>query len=494
MALNPWTLLAWLAFGVVATLATNWLIAASRRPTVPPGRSVAAVVAHLVWILLLFAAGVLATRYFERITNAASAYVIFGLGAFLLSLVRAVLYQRAQERRKSPAGLDKRGMLIDALHTVTYLLGAAVTYLALSWLGKQPVEPILFVPLSIGALLPDLDSPTSALGRLLPFISRRLEAHFGHEQQWHTLVAGAAVAVSTAVLIPVIGWRAWALIPLGFLSHLFLDMLHPQGIMLFWPLKQTRYFVFGFVESDGSTAERKLAVALAIATIALLLVVDMGPAPAPQATPPSYEQTLERYYSLRGRNLVFADVEGTWQATGRRVADRFEVLNAAGQALVMLDRYTGRVFTAGRSATDHLYLDRITLLAGDPARIKPEEIQLRDQPLGDALPILYEMQREPGLQHIYISGDVVLPTLQDVVSPSLPVDYAQAQVRRIEASGGGHYAFHYLTASDLIELANVQVKDADLVIVATYAGPPAGPSGPTVTPLPSPPPRPEKSP
>jgi hypothetical protein len=182
---------------------------------------------------------------------------------------------------------------------------------------------------------------------------------------------------------------------------------------------------------------------------------------------------------------VFADVEGTWQATGRRVSDRFEVLNATGQTLVMLDRYTGRVFTAGRSATDHLYLNRITLLAGEPARIKPVEIQLQAQPLADALPTLYAMQSEPGLQHIYISGDLIMP------SSTLPVDYAQMQIRRIEADGVGRYALHYLTASALIELANLQVESADLVIIATYAGPT---TGPTATPLPSPPPTPEETP
>jgi len=483
-----------LTFSVVVTLATNWLVAGFRRRMIPPGRSVAAIVAHLVWILLLFAAGVLATRYIERTTNAASGYLAFGLVALLLSLVRAWLYQRVQDQQTANSGLDRQDLLVYTLHNGTYLLGAAVIYLALSWLLKQPVEPILFIPLGIGALLPDLDCRTSAVGCVLPFISRRLEARLGHRQQWHSLAANALVALSTALLIPMIGWRAWVLISLGFLSHLVLDMLNPQGIMLLWPLRRTRYFVFGFVVSAGSAAERKLAIALATTTIILLFVVDIGPVPAPQVAPPSYEQTLERYYALRGRNLVFADVDGTWQATGRRVTDRFEVLNAAGQTFVMLDRYTDRVFTAGRSATDNLYLNRVTLLAGDPARIKPVEIHLQDQLLADALPILYQMQREPGLQHIYISGavqdDRVVPTSQDVVSSTLPVDYAQTQIRRIEADGVGHYTFHYLTASDLIELADLQVESADLVVVATYAGPT---TGPTVTPLPSPPPTPEET-
>jgi inner membrane protein len=486
--MNSLILLGLLAVSIVVTLVTDWLAAKLRRRTAFPGSSVAVIVAHLVWILLLFVGGGLAARYIERIASVASGYLAFGLVAFLLSLIRALLYQRAQDRQKAGARLDRQDLLIYALHNGTYLLAAAIIYLTLFWLLKQPIEPILFIPLGIGALLPDLDCRTSALGRLLPFISRRIEARLGHRQQWHSLAANTLVALIAALLIPVIGWRAWALISLGFLSHLAVDMLNPEGIMLFWPLKQSRYFVWGFVESAGGTGERKLALVLAAATILLLFAVDIGPAPAPQAAPPSYEQTLERYYALRGRNLVFADVEGTWQATGRRVADRFEVLNATGQTLVMLDRYTGRVFTAGRSATDHLYLNQITLLAGEPSRVKPVEIQLQAQPLADVLPTLYAMQSEPGLQHIYISGDLIMPSSQGAVSSTLPVDYAQMQVRRIEAEGVGHYTLHYLTASALIELANLQVESADLVIVATYAGPT---TGLTATPLPSPPPTPE---
>jgi hypothetical protein len=187
---------------------------------------------------------------------------------------------------------------------------------------------------------------------------------------------------------------------------------------------------------------------------------------------------------LRGRTLVFADVEGTWQATGRRVTDRFEILNAAGESMIMLDRYTGWVFTAGQGADDNLYLNRITVRQGTAANIKPVQVQLRDQLLGDSLPTIYQMQPEPGLQHIFASGDIVVST-SSVLDPGLVPDYSQTQQRRILHQGEGHYSLRYLTASDLIALADVRVETADLVIVATYASPPVGP---TATPLPEAPP------
>jgi hypothetical protein len=234
-----------------------------------------------------------------------------------------------------------------------------------------------------------------------------------------------------------------------------------------------------------------LANVLALITLLLLLIVDIAP-PSPQpAAAPSYEQTLERYYSLRGRNLVTASIEGSWQATGRRGSGRFEVINAADQSFVLLDNYTGKVFTAGRTAADNFYPSYISVQTGPAARIKPVEIHLEGQHLAEALSAIYQMQREPGLQHIFVSGDVVVPPQQDVGSPTLPVDYPQSSIRKIQLHDAGHYSLHYLTASELIALSNVQVITADLVIWATYIE--AG-AEPTVTPLPTPAATPDGSP
>jgi 3-oxoacyl-[acyl-carrier-protein] synthase III len=79
---------------------------------------------------------------------------------------------------------------------------------------------------------------------------------------------------------------------------------------------------------------------------------------------------------------------------------------------------------------------------------------------------------------------VVAPASAGPGSP-LEADYSQTGLRRIVPRGEGHYRLEYLTAADLIALAGVRVERADLVIVATYTNPPAGP---TATPLPEPPP------
>jgi hypothetical protein len=167
----------------------------------------------------------------------------------------------------------------------------------------------------------------------------------------------------------------------------------------------------------------------------------------------------------------------------------------------MLDRYTGRLFSAGRSADDNLYLNRIDLVAGAPVEVKAVEIHLEDTTLAELLPVLQQMQREPGLEHIYVSGDLISaqpPTRGDTTGSSveetgdqpnmstseLTPDYAQTSLRKITQAGPDHFTLRYLTAAELIERANVHVDMADLVVVATYVKPA---TGPTATPLPLPP-------
>jgi hypothetical protein len=428
----------------------------------------------MIWILLIFVAAVIATRYIERTASAAIGYLIFGGVALVLTLARARLFLHIERRQQPGVKAAQPPWVRYLVHYLSYSLFALVLYLGLAWLLREPVGLPDFLPLWIGALLPDVAGPSKLTGRL------------ALREEWHSIGITLLIALLTSPLARLISPQTWYVIPLGFFSHVILDLLTPQGVMLLWPLTRTRYSVFdGPVKSPGASAERKLVGALAAAAVLLLLAVDIGPQPPAPAPPPSYEQSLAGYYRIRGRNLAFASVEGTWQATGRRINGRFEILNAAGESYVMLDRYTGDVFTAGRAVGDNLYLNSITLEAGASSAVKPAEIHLQNQRLEQALPVVYEMQREPGLQHIYVSGDVVVPSRQDILHPLLQTEYAQTSLRRIQGHEPGHYSLHYLTASDLINLADLEVELADLVIVATYVRPAAGP---TVTPLPSPPP------
>lgn len=109
--------------------------------------------------------------------------------------------------------------------------------------GNAGVTETLIVTLTTGtaALLPDLDSPRSYIGSRVPLISIATRITFGHRGSLHSLLAAAVWIMLLTAGLKALGLSYNGIILnsflVGYLSHLFLDMLTPKGIPLLWPLK-----------------------------------------------------------------------------------------------------------------------------------------------------------------------------------------------------------------------------------------------------------------
>jgi inner membrane protein len=114
----------------------------------------------------------------------------------------------------------------------------------------------------VGALLPDIDTEKSLLGR---FIS---VGRFGHRTATHSLLALALSGLG--VWFPL--GRAFFL---GYLSHLILDMLTPQGITLLYP-KLTSFILLGGSIPTGSWKETAITVLLLLSSLAILTLNYLG--------------------------------------------------------------------------------------------------------------------------------------------------------------------------------------------------------------------------
>lgn len=120
---------------------------------------------------------------------------------------------------------------------------------------------------AIGSLVPDIDRCTSTLGRKLFPAALVIQVIFKHRTVFHspilygflwwilTTMFPAYTTVFTAALI-------------GIASHLFLDMMNPQGIPLFYPIPK-KIHIAAF--RSGGTVDRMLQPILAVALIALLM-------------------------------------------------------------------------------------------------------------------------------------------------------------------------------------------------------------------------------
>ena len=126
----------------------------------------------------------------------------------------------------------------------SHLAGAAVFYLVYCALTEDAVSIEGLAATAAGSLLPDIDTPTSSIGRPLFPLARRINEKLGHRTATHSLLgvvvfalaaAGLeALARATGLLAPD-GFPAAVCLTLGYLSHVLIDTVNKTGVELFWP-------------------------------------------------------------------------------------------------------------------------------------------------------------------------------------------------------------------------------------------------------------------
>ncbi|MCL1949160.1 MAG: metal-dependent hydrolase [Turicibacter sp.] len=94
---------------------------------------------------------------------------------------------------------------------------------------------------TIGALIPDIDSPSSLLGRFFPWLSRFIAKVFKHRTLTHSLLSIFAFLYLLSLRGRLdYGESFYTIVVLGLMvghiSHILLDLLTPQGVLLFFPL------------------------------------------------------------------------------------------------------------------------------------------------------------------------------------------------------------------------------------------------------------------
>ena len=154
-----------------------------------------------------------------------------------------------------------------------FLVGAAAGMVTAKVLDLPMPEMVLLSGLA--GLLPDLDHPSSATGRLLPAWWHRLTP--GHRGPTHSLAWCLALAVVVDLgQRLVVGPAAPPLVALavlvGVLSHVLADGLTVQGVPLWWPFSRERLVFLGWL-AFPTRSWRELAVVTVVVAGALYWVV-----------------------------------------------------------------------------------------------------------------------------------------------------------------------------------------------------------------------------
>lgn len=120
----------------------------------------------------------------------------------------------------------------------THIVFGTFSYLAVSSIIGIDSSLMLssILVLVFASLLPDIDTPKSKLGKLLFFISHKVEVRFGHRTITHSFL----FLVLSSILFYLIFFlfkNSYLILPfvIGVFSHIFLDTLNKQGVLLFYP-------------------------------------------------------------------------------------------------------------------------------------------------------------------------------------------------------------------------------------------------------------------
>ena len=106
------------------------------------------------------------------------------------------------------------------------------------------LNPLLFILILVfSASLPDIDHSKSFIGRKVKILSFLINFIFGHRKLIHSLFF-----VLIITLIIRIFSNYYLAFFIGYVSHLFLDLLTKQGLRIFYPFK---FKVHGFIKTNG---------------------------------------------------------------------------------------------------------------------------------------------------------------------------------------------------------------------------------------------------
>ncbi|HQT92090.1 MAG TPA: metal-dependent hydrolase, partial [Candidatus Kryptobacter bacterium] len=261
-----------------------------------------------------------------------------------------------------------------------YLLILTPSGVPLSWRGA--------IVTAFVSLLPDIDLPTSWLGRIFFFISEPIERTFGHRTLTHSILfmllitAIIYVAEHSNLIYP----HTTSLFLMAYMSHILLDTCTIQGVKMFYPIS-TRDCVFpydprspySYRMKSGSKADTILFFFFAVLLIPLYIFASNGferLIRITQKTPPA---AVRDYYELSKTHIVFADLDAFNTLTHERINGRFELVGIKDPNTLLFASGTN-VYTLGENpAMDNFMNNSVVCIPGPEAKTSVISINLSGQ-------------------------------------------------------------------------------------------------------------------
>ena len=337
----------------------------------------------------------------------------------------------------------------------THLAFAGLTGVIASGFGAS-LDVAGGAALAVGALLPDIDTTTSDLGKFVKPVSRVLERRFGHRTLTHSLLGMAALALATSWLL-LIHPGVWAWLLLGVFTHLILDTCNVVGVPFLWPSRLEAVMVRdrSLRVPYGSPKEFSWLAVMSLAAVALVPLSLDGFGPWFHRALGTPTGAVEDYLGWRDTFEVWVDVKGHNVLKEETVEGRFRVLDVLGKDALLVEDNTGRAYSVSLNDAANIVSSRVSAWQGERITAHTYRADVAGLLVSDFLASLPR-----GARHLNLNAAL---TLKGNVEPPPALGYFQRVTRY-----GDTLELRAATPSDLAPFANLAIETGSAVVRAEY--------------------------
>lgn len=314
-------------------------------------------------------------------------------------------------------------------HITFGILSYFVTAAAMQW----PVTTGAVATAAFGSLLPDIDLPTSAVGRPLFPIARVINEQLGHRTLTHSIVGILLLVLILLPLFLLAPLIFWALL-IGYFSHLLIDTENKAGIELLYPSQLRAWFFRDerYRITVGSREETILLAFLLVGTLAFFPVTIRGFTGTMHYLLGDTGSAVTDFYRFMPSHQVIATVAAIDTLSQEEIRGDFLVLGANGNNAILI-KQDGKLREVGPSG--HLRPERVRLREGAPHKLVEQEIEMGGHILREIEPFVTDHQ-------VWLFGTLHVVTDKN---PLVRVD-AFNPIRR----SGSTLVLEYATYDDLV--------------------------------------------
>jgi inner membrane protein len=333
----------------------------------------------------------------------------------------------------------------------THITFTELLYLLLLTTTGVPLNAANALVIAAASALPDIDTGASAIGKLFPFISLRLERRFGHRTLTHSIVGVAAFGLLLALFY-------FALAPccslnpdlgicllVGYASHPLLDTVNVNGVKLFYPFSSVRCVFPMDVNNPhryrvptGSRLDRALGIMFLLGCIPTFYIAQQGYERFIRVTQQSIEAAVRDYIEFSKDRLVVATVDAYDMLTRQPLKGTFEVVGALNPHTLVFKAPDGHLHTLGKDFKADYVTENVVCQKDKPAFASVRTVDMSNQILAQ-LGALVDTSRQN-----YFFGDIA--TIDKV---SLPENI---RIFSPITGTGGTIKLNFATLNDIRDL------------------------------------------